>query len=182
VLVLAVDCMALIIGWVCIDVSEAADPVGAKFSFLWMGYLVFALAFLHTQRDESDFAMLRTLHKYTFCHLLLQSLFLFFDPLLQITQVNNHLTYLQDVVGLEAKNRPQGATEGVSVFNRAALLFAWIIVVVHLQKSKAYASMRLNIMADVVRSRQRIWLSFSQRLLERERALTKIERTLQVRE
>jgi hypothetical protein len=167
VLITAVDCMALVIGLLCLLYRSS-------FSLIMGGYLVAALFFLRDQRSEHDFDMIRSLHKYTFLHIVAQSLFLFFDPLLDFTG-SNAGTVLIQLIGLEPKN----TTHNVSIYALAAALFAWIIAVSELQKSSAYSAMRLNMQQDQARAKARVFLSFASRMLDRQRALGRIEKTLQ---
>ena len=167
ILVTAVDCMALVIGLLCLLYRSS-------FSLIMGGYLVSALLFLRDQRSEHDFDMLRGLHKYTFLHILAQSLFLFFDPLLDFTG-SKAGTVLIQLIGLEPKN----STHDVSIYALAAALFAWIIAVSELQKSSAYSAMRLNMQQDQACAKARLFLSFATRMLDRQRALGRIEKTLQ---
>ena len=66
-----------------------------------------------------------------------------------------------------------------SVYALAAGLFAWIIVVSELQKSKAYSALRLNVREEQSRAKARHFLSFATQLLDRQRALSRIETTLE---
>ena len=184
VLMIAVDCMALVIGFICLSYESS-------FSLVMCGYLLFAMTFLRDQRSERDSEKLRALHKYTFLHILLQSVFLFVDPLLEITAPTTALsdsdavtelnaTYnvgevLTRLVGLEAKDH----ASPTSVYALAAGLFAWIIVVSELQKSKAYSALRLNVREEQSRAKARHFLSFATQLLDRQRALSRIETTLE---
>lgn len=184
VLVVVVDSMAFVIGWVCLNVAETTEfpdedgnSAEVQFSAILMGYLTFALLFLRAQRSENDFDMLRTLHLYAYFHILLQSLYMFFDPLLQFSEDTTLKHLFQHFIGLEQKNVSY-ASSSVSIYSKAAGLFAWIIVVTTLQKSKGYASMRLNVKSDQQRSIFRSFLRLSEQLRGREKALAKIKTTL----
>eukprot|EP01052_Picozoa_sp_SAG31_P055053 SAG31_NODE_14985_length_777_cov_1.070796_1_plen_259_part_11 len=80
--------------------------------------------------------------------------------------------YMTDLIGLE--------TIGSSYpsFKSACLLFAWMILVTELQKSRAYARMRLHVKRDRKLGLVRSWLSFAKRLKERKTAIKKIDTSL----
>ena len=165
VLVAAVDCMALVIGMVCLLYRDS-------FSLIMGGYLAAALSFLRVQRSQHDFDMLQSLHKYTFMHIMAQSLFLFLDPLLGLTETESRRDVLVNLIGLE----PKTATYSVSVYTLAAWLFAWIIAVSELQKSEAYSTMRVNKPRVEAIARVHLFISFATRMLDRHRGMGRIEK------
>lgn len=211
-LALAVDSMAIVIALSFINVE--------KRSLISFGYVIFGVMFMHAQRSETDVALLKSLHRYTYFHLLLQSLYMVFDPLCLtdddmdyvaanvgsdvadvVTRLNCikrslcvsgsypvnattagdcSTTYapkelgriITELFGLET------ITSGYPTFQNACLLFAWMILVTELQKSRAYERMRLHVTRDRKLARSRIWLSFAKRLRERKDAILKIENSL----
>jgi hypothetical protein len=192
-LTLCVDTMAIIIALVAVGVT--------KKSLITLGYLLFAIMFLHNQRSEKDGHMLRSLHTYTYLHLVVQAVYIFVDPACMSNEEFSKYTYIEYPVSdddgssgvmdlLCISGSPIGiilrrlvGVEDITAdyidFQMACLLFAWMIIVTELQKSRVYSRLRLHAGRDRKLARARMWVMFKQRLMERARAVVHIQHSLE---